>query len=308
MIPDERQRIGTLPYRKGVAQFMNRPELNVPISEAEVTSKWLAAATGVPGLEIDELERLRGNNPIVSQVFRAHVSIGSGMATAIVTIPSEREADRRLVAGEGIFARESGTHKLLERWHGGFVPRVLADVFDDAAGTGAMVFEDLGRPFKSEEAGQVGIDSAPIVLERLAEIHAASWGGEALREYEWVRPAETSDLFSEPVEKFGPAWRNMLASGRMPVGQNALRIGERLIDELGDVMDRLHQRPQTLIHADLHQANLMFRQGDPSDPVVIDWGNTASCGATSDTLAMPSRNRSRSLGWRCSASGAACGS
>lgn len=125
-------------------------ELNVPVTEAEVTSEWLSAAMGVPGLEIDELERLGGNNPVVSQLFRAHVSMGCNMATAVVKIPSAREEDRRLIVSESGFARETVSYRMLERWQGGFVPRVLAEVRDEETEIAALVLEDLGKPFGSQ--------------------------------------------------------------------------------------------------------------------------------------------------------------
>ena len=65
------------------------------------------------------------------------------------------------------------------------------------------------------------------------------------------------------------------------MGDRLRRIGDTLLTRLPAVLAELERRPRTLVHADLHPGNLMWRHGS-GVPVVIDWQGAAFAGGTSD--------------------------
>lgn len=234
-----------------------------------------------PRVEAVRAIRLPGANPKVTQVYRAHLSFHSGAdvpaRTVIVKIPAEDPDHRGRHAAGRVYEREIAVYKLLRTAHGSSLAWLYAAAYDESSGMGAMVIEDLGAADPS--GGLVPPGSAGEVVNYLALLHAAFWESSELAAAGWLRGTKHLDLWGDPPGLYPPGWRRV--SKRRDVGDRLHRIGDALVTRLPAVLAELERRPRTLVHADLHPGNLMWRH-EPHLPVVIDWQGAAFAGCTSD--------------------------
>ena len=243
----------------------------------------MLASTGFKAARLLGYDPVPGGNPVMSQLFRVRLTGADGIPpSAIVKIPSRELSDRRREANSGCYAREMNVYSLLQDMQGGFQPRIWASVYDPDTGLAALVMEDLGPP---PRRCSFDIDLLRRTLENLAEIHSRFWGNDNLGSETWARSGYRADIFKEDPAKFAPNW-NVLASSPTLHPHNAEsvnRVAEYLTGNLIQVLDALERRPKTLIHGDLHVANMMLREtGHGHEPVLIDWQEATYSGSSSD--------------------------
>jgi Ser/Thr protein kinase RdoA (MazF antagonist) len=98
------------------------------------------------------------------------------------------------------------------------------------------------------------IDDAALVIEELAPFHARWWGERAPTNAfhrAGVDPKERQERYDGQVDRFLERHGD-----RVP---GAVRhIVRRLRSRLGAVAEAMYERPQTLIHGDLHLDNVIF--------------------------------------------------
>lgn len=256
----------------------------VPVKACEITPAWLNSLlepVGWPRVEAVRTDRLPGANPRVTQVYRAHLSFPARATaparTVIVKIPAEDLGHRTRHAAGHVYQRETGVYRLLEADQGTSLARLHASAYDAQTGMAAMVIEDLGVSAPSD--GLVPVGAAKRVVEYLARLHAACWESPGLASTVWLRGIENLDLWGDPPTLYAPGWKRV--SERRDMNGALRRIGDTLVARLPAVLAELEHRPRTLVHADLHPGNLMWRPG-PGVPVVIDWQGAAFAGGTSD--------------------------
>ena len=256
----------------------------VPVKAGEITPAWLHTLLGPEGwprVEAVRTDRLPGANPKVTQVYRAHLSFSAGAAapaqTVIVKVPAEDPGHRSRHAAGHVYEREIGVYRLLKAEQGASMARLYAAECDHRTGMGAMVIEDLGASAPSD--GLVPPGSAGPVVEYLARLHAGFWESPGLAATVWLRGTKNLDLWGDPPDLYSPGWRRL--SKRRDIGDRLRRVGDALVTRLPVVLAELERRPRTLVHADLHPGNLMWRPGS-SVPVGIDWQGAAFAGCTSD--------------------------
>ena len=96
----------------------------------------------------------------------------------------------------------------------------------------------------------------------------------------WL-PQPSLDSFVQAQERYKRQWQPFLdkMAGRLP--DELLAVGERVGDQYIAIMQKLHERPQTVVHNDYQLGNLFL--GAPENAaslVVIDWQTlTISLGA-----------------------------
>ena len=243
----------------------------------------LLKSAGYRAARVRDYFRLGGGNPVMSQVFRVRISDGDrDTSTVVLKIPAKSRNDRIREAATGSYQREAEVYRLLRDMQGGFQPRILAELYDAEASISALLIEDLGRlPTRNEFTVNVVADT----LSGLANIHARFWGDEALGANSWMRDGRRADIFNEDTERFTPNWEVLRSSPVLhPCDEpNVDAVGSFLSGHLIEVLDALDARPYTLIHGDLHTANMMLRRnGTAPDPVLIDWQDAVFSGASSD--------------------------
>jgi aminoglycoside/choline kinase family phosphotransferase len=140
-----------------------------------------------------------------------------------------------------------------------------------------ILMEDLGaRP-----GGRLGIvtqpntvDEVAAVLDTVAAVHAAWWGGARLdRELPWLTPphANAPMLFWREI---GPrlARRHMERGHRAPLVDRAVWTDEALWNGFERLLDAMHTAPHTLLHGDVHAGNVYYvADGGAPRGGLLDW-------------------------------------
>ena len=156
-------------------------------------------------------------------------------------------------------------------------PAVYAIEAADDDITFTLLLEDLGgRP-----GGRLGIvtepnsvDDVAAVLDTIAGVHAAWWGGERLdTETPWLTPPH-----SNPPMQFwreiGPrlATRHMERGHRAPLVDRSVWTDDALWTGYERLLDAMDTAPHTLLHGDVHAGNVFYVHGaSGTTGGLIDW-------------------------------------
>jgi hypothetical protein len=138
---------------------------------------------------------------------------------------------------------------------------------DTHARSAILLLEDLTHARQGDVLEGCSIEDTRAVLAAIAPFHARYWSRDSGAEWlprEELDPQARQVRFDERMERFVSRHR-----GALP--DDVLGIAERLRTRLADVILRLDEGPQTVIHGDLHLDNLLFDAGPERPAVILDW-------------------------------------
>ena len=168
-----------------------------------------------------------------------------------------------------------------------------------AAATGRVVLllEDVREARAGDVLRGCTPEAAAGVLRAVAPLHARWWERADIDRFPWA-PAWAGDIQARQDgynRRLGPFLARYGA--QLPAPVHALL--DRLRTRYGAVLAALAAAPATLIHADLHLDNVLFRPPDGNPPVVVlDWQSISRGPAAVDVAAFvfgslpPARRRS----------------
>lgn len=259
----------------------------IPASVDAIDAGWLGpilADSGLiaPGAAIDlVVERIGADRGFTGDVARvAWRAAGSRSGTVVVKLPDAAGAFERC-------AREVLFYEHFAPICGARVPRFLFGAADPAAAAVVLVIEDVAGTPGDVMTGCAVAEAAALVVE-LARMHARWWahpfvGGP--RRPEWLPRwgAGTADA-ATPHRRAADRFRRHLDPFFDRFGAGAdprLRaLAEAIAPRCEDLMARVACGPLTLIHADVHLDNVIFRapRRDPSSPrpVLLDWQSVSA--------------------------------
>jgi thiamine kinase-like enzyme len=140
------------------------------------------------------------------------------------------------------------------------------------------LLEDIAPASQDDVVTGMTREHAEALARAEARFHAVLWDRTDAPAVEWL-PAWRGDV----------ALRRRLTAERLPVFM--ARYGERLAPSvremaselprlLGDAYAGLEEGPQTVVHADLHAENVLFRP--TGEPVILDWTDASRGPAAAD--------------------------
>jgi aminoglycoside phosphotransferase len=138
---------------------------------------------------------------------------------------------------------------------------------DTHASRAILLLEDLTHARQGDVLEGCSIEDTRAVLGAIAPFHARYWDRDSAAAWlprEELEPQARQVRFDERMERF-------VSRHRHAFPDDVLRIAERLRTRLADVILRLDEGPQTVIHGDLHLDNLLFDAGPERRAVVLDW-------------------------------------
>ncbi len=238
--------------------------------------------------QIQGYERVLGGSAVVSQLFRLFFSdpqVGPTPPSAIIKLPAADRDDREQKAVELGYIREAEALRLLAELQGGFQPIVYSYAVDRNRQTAALLMEDIGPQPSQQEWHREAIQG---VMQRLGKLHSLYWEEDSLARAWWIRNCYRADIFNEDPTLFVPQWEAIAAKDSAHVYDtpNTMRCADYLADHIVDALNQLELRPRTLVHGDIHQANVLRRRTGSGlhndDPVLVDWQDAVYGGATSD--------------------------
>lgn len=259
-----------------------------PQTVAEISPAWIDAVLRSAGTISAEHVESIATRPIgagqgflssMAVVVVKYESAGEGLPESVVVklepaAGTFRDTERETKA----FAREVNFYRQVAPQLDVRVPRVFYAVADDAGM--ALVMEDLSRLRAGDQLR--GMQHAEVVatVREIARVHAAYWNNERLSALDWL--PDHDQMWREGYEEH---WPGFVREFEVRLGREAIALGERVLQNLEWIKERIAERPSTFVHCDLRADNLMFGEAGSGDAVVLlDWQlATRSMGAIDPT-------------------------
>ncbi len=256
---------------------------NPPWRAEDLSVKWLNEVLGrhdefrgakISSFEMDVIGG--GEFGIVREVWRIKLDYEDRTSSTPESVAAKfanRDPHLKSLFAEST-AREVNVYRHLGSDSEVIMPRCYFSDSDPESGDCAILMEDLGRGHLSDDIGGFSKGDAEAVVKAIAVFHARWWGRTDLEQSRWLpRPIDRAAI---QKERFMPNAKKFLE-----------KYGEQIDDEFREVIGLYSQKlipvleatgspPLTLIHGDLHTANIFFDTGFRGCPVTaIDWASTA---------------------------------
>jgi hypothetical protein len=199
-----------------------------------------------------------------------------GPQTVIAKIRGLREIQRQMDQAMGLFGREAQFYATFATEVPVRTPRCW---FVGDGDTTPLLLEDLADQRMGDQIDGITVEDAEATIDALADLHAAFWGSGRLAEPWLASPAEGvfAAMIGQLVASGAPALADRYAD-QVP-GEVMAAILDRA-PAWTDVLARLVEGPQTLIHNDVRLDNLFF--SSDGVPYLIDWQLPARSRGTQD--------------------------
>jgi aminoglycoside phosphotransferase (APT) family kinase protein len=164
------------------------------------------------------------------------------------------------------------------------VPTLYYAAADAATGRVMLLLEDVREARVGDVLRGCTPEEAGAVLRTVAPLHARWWERADEHRFPWA-PAWAGDIQARQDAYNGRLGPFLARYGALlPAPAHALL--DRLRTRYGTVLAALAAAPATLIHADLHLDNILFRPPDGNPPVVVlDWQSISRGPAAVDVAA-----------------------
>ncbi len=149
--------------------------------------------------------------------------------------------------------------------------------FDASQRTSLLLFEDLLNQglHQGDRVSGLPKAEAEAILSQLAVFHAHYWNKTCEPEYqelEILTAAVETASDAAVREYYQNAWPAVATCGLYSIPTEVVQLGNSLLSDPSWARRRLMERPQTIIHGDVHAENMFYRDGSEADKVaLIDW-------------------------------------
>lgn len=228
----------------------------IPTSAAEVTSAWMAEATGLD-VQALVLEQIGVGVGVSSALYRARLTGPGCPETVIVKLPALDEAAVFTSTMLRMYIREAGFFRDLAHQSPIRVPACLHCGVDEETSQFVVVMEDLGHLRAVDQVAGMTVADAQRAVEGLAAWHARWWG-----QAEDLAAAGLTVSLGDPIYKavlpivFAEGWDKITAEVDVP--QTIQAVGPRWVDAMPRLLDTLAEAPTTMLHGDYRADNLLF--------------------------------------------------
>jgi len=200
----------------------------------------------------------------------------AGPTTLIAKLRGQRDIQQQMDQVMGLFAREAAFYATYSTAVPVRTPRCWFIGDGDAT---PLLLEDLGTQRMGDQMDGMTLPDAEATMDALADLHAAYWGSAQLADEALASPGE--GIFAALIGQ-------LVASGAPALAQ---RYGDQVPADVmaailerapawPEVLARLVEGPQTLIHNDTRLDNLFFAADGA--PCFIDWQAVARGRGTQD--------------------------
>ncbi|MEE8337697.1 MAG: phosphotransferase [Dehalococcoidia bacterium] len=133
-----------------------------------------------------------------------------------------------------------------------------------------VLIEDLAPARVGDQVAGLTVEEAELALRHLAKMHAHFWNDPRLEEFDWIVPFNNDSRIQQGLYK--QSRTAFVEEFSAILTDRAIEIGEWLVDNGVELLDRLTSRPYTLLHGDFRPDNLFFGDGKTDFPLaMIDW-------------------------------------
>jgi len=228
----------------------------IPTGVDEITSAWLAEATGLD-VQTADIEQIGVGIGVSSALYRARLS-GSGCPESVVVkLPALDEAAVFTSTMLRMYTREAGFFGELADQAPIRVPGCLHAACDHETSQFVLVMEDLGALRAVDQVAGMAIPDAERAVDGLARWHATWWG-----QADVLAERGLTVSLGDPIYKavlpivFAEGWEKLGVELDLPPAIQA--VGPRWVEAMPGLLDGLAEAPTTMIHGDFRADNLFF--------------------------------------------------
>ena len=264
---------------------------DVPTTLAEVTPDWLTATLGerLPGtvisdVQVEPLHLVANYNGTLARVFPKYAARdGDAPDSLVAKLIPQNERMLHLGVSLGVYRREAALYREIGLESGVRMPNLFGYSEDPESGYSALLLEDLSHLRTGDQYAGFTAVEAQAALVQFAQQHARWWDRPELSELAWLPVWNEPAMVVFATGAYAQVWPAVAAAFEDILPAEAVTLGGRLTDILGDMMNHVAAPPFTLVHGDARHENLMFDPDDESAaPHVVDWQLTARGRGTMD--------------------------
>ena len=256
----------------------------VPTTLAEITPDWLTATlserlpdTVVADAAIEPLHRVANYNGTLARVFLEYTSRHANAPDSLVAkLVPQNERMLHLGVSLGVYRREAALYRDIGPETGVKMPLLLGYTEDPDTAISALLLEDLSHLRTGDQYAGFTAVEAEATLVQFAQQHARWWNRRELGELAWLPPWNEPAMVEFAAGAYAQIWPACAAAFGDSLPAEAVALGGRLAETLGDMMNAVAAPPFTLAHGDARHENLLFDPADASAaPYIVDWQLTA---------------------------------
>jgi hypothetical protein len=241
--------------------------LQIPKDLNSLSSDWLAHVLDAPvsGFTVVDANSGTTGRAVLELEYAAAVDLPRRL---FVKLPPTDEMQRAFVTSSGMGRREARFYESLSAELPVRVPRCYFAASDDAGEAYIMLLEhlvDSGCTFNNAST-RYSLDYIRQVLAAFARLHARYWDSPRFAaDLAWVQPPLQHDIALQLIALA----LEMHAATMPPVFRE---MGELYLSRANDIHQLWLRGTPTLIHGDVHDANLFY---DADQPGFLDWAMVA---------------------------------
>jgi len=268
----------------GVSGRLRVIDLNqLPPTADGLTPTWLTLAlreSGVLGpdaaVSACRTRSFGAGGGLMAAVSRLELSYDNADATAprtmIAKFPSAAPENRAVAETYNMYGREVRFYQTLANHlslpHAACYLALRAPTGSDFV----LLLEDLGHRRSGDQAGGSDLEEAEIVIDAMAEFHAASFGQRDDPRFAWVTSHANEAQITGMEAGFEFGWPRFLETLEELIPPPVRGWGERVGPATRNILERLCSGPQVITHGDFRLENMFFA-AQPDDPAfaIVDW-------------------------------------
>ena len=252
----------------------------VPTTLAEITPDWLTATlserlpgTVVANAVVEPLHIVANYHGNLARVSLEYTTRHADAPDSLVAkLAPENERTLQLGVTLGLYLREAALYRVIGPATGIRMPVLLGGVEDPDSGIIALLLEDLSHLRTGVQSTGYTAAEAEATVVQFAHQHAKWCNRSELGELAWLPTWNEPAMVEFAVAAYAQIWPACAAAFEDSLPAEAVVLGGRLAEILGDMMNRVAAPPFTLVHGDARHDNLLFDPADESAaPHVVDW-------------------------------------
>ncbi len=228
----------------------------------DITAEWLGRVLQRPDLS------LVSSRPVgtgqMGRCYRAVFDAGSGeVESVVVKFASDDEASRSLGVDLSIYHREIRFYRDLGESLEGVVPHCHFAEYAEDDGAFTLVLEDVTGARQGDHIAGCSVDTARMVLRKLARLQVPVLREPALAERDYLRPISSGvdrDRMASLLQRFRERYHERIAPEHLDVCASVMLTPHAWTPEA--------DTPMGLVHGDYRLDNLLLREEDCR---VVDW-------------------------------------
>lgn len=252
---------------------MTRPDIRRP---KDIDAPWLTAVLREGGVDAD-VKGFTAKNVGTGQIGESvrfvldYARGDDGAPRSIVgKFPSPGDESRSAGVSLGNYWREVNFYRHLAAGALISMPKCYFTDVDDGTHEFVLMMEDLGPAEQGDQLKGVSIETAGIVIDEAAKLHASHWKDDGLDQYPWVNNTTHA---ARPVtpELVAMLWQGFTVKYADRLTPEARHVGQTMVTTF-DVNRMRNDRPRCLTHNDFRPDNMMFATPAGGKTItVLDW-------------------------------------